>query len=135
MGIHQRTDFDLHWNRAFRDLYKQRLHCDGRRVLAHHGRARGTGNDPGTWTGSSQTATIPGLTVQLQTFNLPFGTANSLLTKLHAAEASGPGSAACSDLSDFIAEVHAQSGKKLTVAQANQLIAIATQVEAAEGCS
>lgn len=92
-------------------------------------------NDPGTWTGSSQTATIPGLTVQLQSFNLPFGSANSLLAKLQAAETAGPGIAACADLSDFIAEAHAQSGKKLTVAQANQLIAIAIQVEMAGGCS
>ncbi len=92
-------------------------------------------NNPGTWTGSSQTATIPGLSVQLQSFNLPFGTANSLLAKLQAAEAAGPGSAACSDLNDFIAQAHAQSGKKLTIAQANQLIAVAIQVEVAEGCS
>lgn len=79
--------------------------------------------------------TISGLAVQTQSFNLPFGTANSLLTKLQAAEAAGAGSAACSDFDDFIAEVQAQSGKKLTVAQANQLIATATQVEVAQGCS
>ncbi len=85
------------------------------------------------WKG--QTATISGLTVQLQNLNLPFGTANSLLAKLQAAEAAGSGSAACSDLNDFVAEVHAQSGKKLTVAQANQLIATATQLEIVQGCN
>jgi hypothetical protein len=92
-------------------------------------------NDPGTWTGSSLITTIPGLTVQLQSFNLPFGTASSLLAKLQAAEAAGPSSAACSDLSDFIAEAQAQSGKRLTVAQANELITTAIQVEVARGCS
>lgn len=92
-------------------------------------------NDPGTWTGSTLITSIPGLTVQLQSFNLPFGTTSSLLAKLQAAEAAGPGSAACSDLNDFIAEVQAQSGKKLAVAQANELITIAIQVEAAGGCS
>lgn len=79
--------------------------------------------------------TIAGLMVQTQSFNLPFGTENSLLAKLHAATAAGPGSAACSDFNDFIAEVQAQSGKKLTVTQANQLITTATQVEVAQGCS
>lgn len=79
--------------------------------------------------------TIAGLTVQIQSFNLPFGTENSFLAKLQAATAAGPGSAACSDFNDFIAEVRAQSGKKLTVTQANQLISTATQVEVAQGCS
>ncbi len=79
--------------------------------------------------------TISGLAVLTQSFNLPYGTGNSLLTKLQAAQAAGPSSAACSDFNDFIAEVRAQSGKKLTVAEANQLIATATQAGVAQGCS
>jgi probable HAF family extracellular repeat protein len=79
--------------------------------------------------------TAPGLTVLTQSLNLPSGTANSFLTKLLAAEAAGPGRTACSDYNDFIAEVKAQSGKKLMIAQANQLIATATQVEVAQGCN
>jgi probable HAF family extracellular repeat protein len=79
--------------------------------------------------------TISGLTALTQSFNLPFGTENSLLAKLQAASAAGPGNAACSDLNDFIAQVQAQSGKKITVAEANQLIATATQAEVAQGCS
>lgn len=92
-------------------------------------------NDPGTWIGSSQVPTLADLRAQLKSFNLPFGIENSLKEKLRAAKAAGPGSSACSDLNDFIAEAHAQSGKKLTVAQANELIAIALQVEMAKGCS
>lgn len=41
---------------------------------------------------------------------------------------------ACSDLTAFINHVKAQSGKQLTTAQASQLIAAATQIQAVLGC-
>ena len=41
---------------------------------------------------------------------------------------------ACSDLSDFSSEVNAQSGKKLTVHQAKQLLAATTRIQAVLGC-
>jgi hypothetical protein len=43
-------------------------------------------------------------------------------------------SLACGDLSDFINHVRAQSGKQLTVGQANQLISAAAQIRAVLGC-
>jgi hypothetical protein len=42
---------------------------------------------------------------------------------------------ACGDLTGFINHVMAQSGKQLTVAQANQLLAAAAQIRAVLGCS
>jgi len=41
---------------------------------------------------------------------------------------------ACSDLTAFINHVQAQSGKHLTVSQANQLLTAAKQVQAVLGC-
>jgi hypothetical protein len=41
---------------------------------------------------------------------------------------------ACSDLAAFMNEVTAQSGKKLTVAQANSLLTVATRIRAVLGC-
>ena len=41
---------------------------------------------------------------------------------------------ACGKLNDFISAVQAQSGKGLTVAQANDLIATANQIKAGIGC-
>ena len=41
---------------------------------------------------------------------------------------------ACSDLTAFINHVQAQSGKHLTMSQANQLIKAAKQVQAVLGC-
>jgi hypothetical protein len=41
---------------------------------------------------------------------------------------------ACSTLADFMSEVKAQSGKKLTVAQANSLLAVAARIRAVLGC-
>jgi probable HAF family extracellular repeat protein len=78
--------------------------------------------------------TITALMNLVQSFHLPFGIRNSLLAKLKFARAAGPGSASCPDLSDFIREVHALSGKKLTTAQAHQLIAMANQIKTALDC-
>ena len=41
---------------------------------------------------------------------------------------------ACGVLADFMSEVKAQSGKKLTVAQANSLLAVAARIRAVLGC-
>lgn len=41
---------------------------------------------------------------------------------------------ACNKLSAFINNVQAQSGKAITVDQANQLIAAANQIRASLGC-
>jgi HYR domain-containing protein/beta-propeller repeat-containing protein len=58
---------------------------------------------------------------------------NSLESKLSAAFKDGfPGS--CGDLTDFITEVGGQSGKKIPVSVANQLIASAQQIKNVLGC-
>ena len=70
-------------------------------------------------------------------FGLPSGTATSLNAKLRSvldAIQSGDTAAACSALKDFINEVNAQTGKKLTAAQAATLIAAATSLRTQLGC-
>ena len=85
-------------------------------------------------------AQVANLVVAVQNFNLVQGIANSLDAKLQnilgALNAAQNGSAAnvCNQLGAFINETQAQSGKKLTVAQANQLIAKAMQIKAVIGC-
>lgn len=77
------------------------------------------------------------LITQIQGFNLAHGIANSLVVKLQndlKSVTAGNFSTACSELSAFISEVQAQSGKALTVAQADQLVSEANQVRAALGC-
>jgi hypothetical protein len=68
---------------------------------------------------------------------LPKGTATSLDAKLEAvvaALATGDTATACSDLAAFVHEVEAQRGKKLTVAQADELLAAAEEIQASLGC-
>jgi hypothetical protein len=68
---------------------------------------------------------------------LPKGTSNSLNAKLNtvlADIASGNGAGACQALTDLINEANAQSGKKLTVAQANQIINQALTLKGQLGC-
>jgi hypothetical protein len=85
-------------------------------------------------------AQVANLAVVVQNFNLVQGIANSFDAKLQnilsALSAAQSGSVAnvCGQLAAFINETQAQSGKKLTVAQANQLIAAATQIKAVVGC-
>jgi hypothetical protein len=77
------------------------------------------------------------LTNTVNGFNLQAGTANSLDSKLQAVQASlaaNDFTDACIQTSSFISEVMAQSGKKLTVAQANQLIAQANTIKTGLGC-
>ena len=75
--------------------------------------------------------------VLVNSFGLPKGLQTSLHAKLqHALEAinADDKATACSDLAAFINEVRAQSGKKLSVSQANQLIAAVQQARTAMGC-
>ena len=75
------------------------------------------------------------LVALVQSFNLRQGITNSLDTKLlnaqSALDAARKGSigVACNLLGAFISEVRAQSGKALTIDQANQLILAATRIE------
>src|SRR4029079_1366541 len=85
-------------------------------------------------------AQVSNLVALVQSFNLQQGIENSLDTKLQnvlaALNAAQGGNAAnaCDMLGAFINETSAQSGKKLTVAQADQLIAAARQSRAVIGC-
>ena len=85
-------------------------------------------------------AQVGQLIVTVQNFNLQQGISNSLDAKLqNVLEAlngatTGNSVAVCNQLGAFINETMAQSGKKLTVAQANQLIATAQQIQAVIGC-
>lgn len=80
---------------------------------------------------------IDDLVALIGSFNLPPGTANSLLTKLQSARtalASSDTATACSFLTSFINECTAQSGKKLTTDQATQLINSANTIKTSLGC-
>src|SRR5260221_816603 len=98
---------------------------------------------PDTTTGSFQVvvngaaAQVSDLMTTVNSMGLSSGLQNSLDGKLNAALKAvnaGQTSTACSDLSDFIGQAQSQSGKGLTVSQANQPIAAATQVQAVLGC-
>jgi hypothetical protein len=95
----------------------------------------------------SFTVTVNGAVEQLTnliflvgTFNSPFGLTNRLNNKLeHAIDAleamkKNSVARACNKLSAFIDVAQSQSGNKLTVGQANQLIASASQIRAVLGC-
>jgi N-acetylneuraminic acid mutarotase len=85
-------------------------------------------------------AQVANLVILVQDFNLVQNIANSLDAKLQnilsALNAAQNGSVAnvCGQLNAFVNETQAQSGKKLTVAQADQLIVAATRIEAVIGC-
>jgi hypothetical protein len=71
-------------------------------------------------------------------YNLHHGTTNSLTVKLRDALNAlnaGNTAAACVKLADFVNHTRAQSGKKLTAAQATELIDEANSIRAALGCS
>ena len=86
---------------------------------------------------SSTEDDISDLIALVESFGLPRGPENSLITKLDhalaALEASDTATA-CSDLTSFINECQAQSGKKLTADQATQLITSANQIKTDLGC-
>jgi len=73
----------------------------------------------------------------VESFGLPRGPENSLITKLDdalaAVEASDTATA-CDSLSAFINECQAQSGKKVTADQATQLITAANAIKTDLGC-
>lgn len=85
-------------------------------------------------------AQVTNLTLAVQSFNLAQGVENSLDTKLQNvlsalnAAKSGNAGSVCNQMGAFINDTMAQSGKQLTAAQANQLIAAAQQIEAVIGC-
>lgn len=85
-------------------------------------------------------AQISNLINQVTSFNLKQGIQNSLDSKLQSVQASladvnvGHITDACNQMAAFINETEAQSGKALTVDQANQLIAAANQIQAVLGC-
>lgn len=85
-------------------------------------------------------AQVSQLMVAVENFNLQQGISNSLDAKLDhiliALNDAGAGNTAsvCNQLGAFINETQAQSGKKLTVEQAGQLIAAAEQIKAVIGC-
>jgi hypothetical protein len=98
---------------------------------------------PDTTTGSFQVAVngaatqISNLITTVNSFHLSKGLQDSLDVKLNAALKAvnaGQTATACSDLSDFIGQAQSQSGKGLTVSQANQLLAAAKQMQAVLGC-
>ena len=69
---------------------------------------------------------------------MPKGIEKSFVVKLEHALASlqaGDVGAACAELQAFVNHAEAQSGKKLTVAQASQIIAEAQAIRTALGCS
>ncbi len=76
----------------------------------------------------------------VKSFNVNQGIENSLDAKLQnvqkALEAAQGGdlTSTCNLLNAFISEVQAQSGKAITAAQADQLIAKGTQIKAVLGC-
>jgi probable HAF family extracellular repeat protein len=81
---------------------------------------------------------IASLITSIEGFQLPKGIENSFVVKLEHALASlqaGNTGAACGELQAFVNHAQAQSGKKLTVAQASQIIAEAQAIRAALGCS
>ena len=83
---------------------------------------------------------INNLIALVQSFDLAHGTANSLDVKLQAAQnalaalKANDDRTACNQIGAFIAEVQAQSGNKLTVDQANQLIAHVNIITTNLGC-
>jgi dipeptidyl aminopeptidase/acylaminoacyl peptidase len=87
--------------------------------------------------GPSASERVANLINVVNGFNLHQGIANSLLVKLNHAQgalAAGDTAAACDNLASFINQVNAQSGKKLTAAQASQLTGEAALIRAAIGC-
>jgi probable HAF family extracellular repeat protein len=82
---------------------------------------------------------IDDLIALVRSFQLsPNGIENAFVVKLQHAQdalAAGDPAGACADLGAFVNQTAAQSGKKLTVGQANELIAAARETQALLGCS
>jgi hypothetical protein len=85
----------------------------------------------------SAAAQMTNLIRMKESFNLPKGIENSLDAKLSNAQSSLAANnitAACNQMGAFIQETSAQSGKMLTVDQANQLNLAANQIRATLKC-
>ena len=105
--------------------------------------ASDSANPPDVTTGSFQVvvkgaaAQVSDLVTMVNGDHLSSSLQNALDAKLSAALKaikSGQTATACSDLSDFIGQVQAQTGKGITSSQATQLMAAARQVQAVLGC-
>lgn len=82
-------------------------------------------------------AQIEDLTSAVVSLNVAKGLTTALLAKLAAATAAlavGDTSTACSAMADFIAQVHAKTGKDISSAQADELIAAAVRIRSVIGC-
>jgi HYR domain len=82
-------------------------------------------------------AQVSDLTGLVASFNLSTGAQSSFDTQLQAVQSDlqvGNTTQACGDLGAVINHAKAQSGKQLTVSQANQIIAAAKQAQAVLGC-
>ena len=83
------------------------------------------------------TQALGNLETQVRALGLPNGIQNSLLVKLQGAQASlgrGDSAGACARLTAFVNELQAQSGNKITAADAVRLIAAANALRAQLGC-
>ena len=82
-------------------------------------------------------AQITNLMTTVNSYHLTKSLQTSLDNKLQdvlTAIQTGQTATACSELTDFIGHVQSQSGKGLTVSQATQLIAAATNIKKVLGC-
>lgn len=104
--------------------------------------AGGDGTDIGAYEVQSGDCLTPAqkiteLVSLLESFGLNKGTEKNFLSKLESADrwlAKGNVPAACDSLGEFLNEVTGHKGKKLTAAQADSLIAMATDIRMALGC-
>jgi len=83
------------------------------------------------------TSAAQGIQTTLASFNLEAGLFTSLNAKLRAILASlqaGDKAGACNGLQDFVNQINAQSGKKLTTAQAQELLDAAATLKQLIGC-
>jgi len=97
----------------------------------------GAGDENGVALRNPVAPLVSTLTGDLQALQLASGTANSLNAKLNAvlvALQAGDTAGACISLRSFINEVAAQRGKKISAADADNLIAEATAIMTQLGC-
>lgn len=82
-------------------------------------------------------AQLNDLTTLVKDFNIPSGVESSLLAKLQSALADAKQGRTCeasNKLRAFMNEVQAQSGKKISPTQANQMLAAAARIRTVLGC-
>jgi len=78
-----------------------------------------------------------GLINQINALGLPNGTTTSLVAKLNdliTAFNTGDVATACADMTALSNEVNAQSGKKLTITEANDLLAVGAEIQVLLAC-